>query len=40
MSDPKQGVYAASADFVAGAHVDADRYAAMYAESVADPDAF
>ncbi len=33
-------VYAASPGFVARAHVDADRYAAMYAESVANPDAF
>ncbi len=33
-------VHAASADFVAGAHVDAAGYARDYAASVADPDAF
>ncbi len=35
-----QEVYAASAAFVASAHVDANDYAQMYAASVADPDAF
>ncbi|MBE0552755.1 MAG: acetate--CoA ligase [Rhodobacteraceae bacterium] len=34
------GAYAASADFIAKAHVNAEDYAAMYAASVADPDAF
>ena len=34
------GVYPASADFVAHAHVDGAKYEAMYAASVADPDAF
>ncbi len=34
------GVYSASSDFIAKAHVNADQYAAMYAASVADPDAF
>jgi acetyl-CoA synthetase len=33
-------VYAASAEFVASAHVDAAAYTKMYAGSVADPDAF
>jgi len=33
-------VYPASAEFVARAHVDAARYEEMYAESLADPDAF
>ncbi|MBL4916134.1 acetate--CoA ligase [Szabonella alba] len=42
MSQPMQaqGVYAASDDFIAGAHVNADQYAAMYADSVADPVTF
>jgi acetyl-CoA synthetase len=35
-----QGVYTASADFVASAHVDAAAYARMYAASVSDADAF
>ena len=34
------GVYHASADFIANAHIDADGYARMYEASVADPDAF
>jgi acetyl-CoA synthetase len=37
---PAPGRHSASAEFVAQAHVDADRYAAMYAASLADPDAF
>ena len=42
MTDPAvlQGIYPASGDFVANAHVDAARYASMYAASVADPEAF
>ena len=36
----RPGVYPASDDFVAKAHIDAARYDAMYAESVANPDAF
>ncbi|OYX20257.1 MAG: acetate--CoA ligase [Rhodobacterales bacterium 32-66-9] len=35
-----KSVYPASADFVAKAHVDAEAYAARYAASVADPEAF
>jgi acetyl-CoA synthetase len=35
-----QGVYSASDDFIARAHVNAETYAAMYAESVEDPAAF
>jgi acetyl-CoA synthetase len=35
-----QAVYTASADFVANAHISAEGYEAMYAASVADPDAF
>ncbi len=35
-----QQVYAASADFIASAHVDAAGYARMYAASVADPNSF
>ncbi|MCL4189730.1 MAG: acetate--CoA ligase [Rhodobacteraceae bacterium] len=35
-----EAVYPASAEFVARAHVDAARYEEMYAESLADPDAF
>ena len=38
MSDTK--TYAPSADFVANTHVDAAKYDAMYAASIADPDAF
>ncbi|WP_103334463.1 acetate--CoA ligase [Pseudotabrizicola formosa] len=34
------GVYHASADFIANAHIDAEGYARMYDASVADPDAF
>ena len=34
------GIYPASADFIANAHVDAAGYARMYADSVADPVAF
>ncbi len=34
------GVYPASAEFVARAHVDGAKYEAMYAASVADPDGF
>ncbi|MDO9524288.1 MAG: acetyl-coenzyme A synthetase N-terminal domain-containing protein, partial [Gemmobacter sp.] len=34
------GVYSASDDFIAGAHVNAERYAKMYAASVADPEVF
>ncbi len=34
------GVYNASKDFIAGAHVNAESYARMYAASIADPDAF
>ncbi|OYU17993.1 MAG: acetate--CoA ligase [Rhodobacteraceae bacterium PARR1] len=34
------GVYAASDDFIAKAHIDAAGYERMYAASVADPDAF
>jgi acetyl-CoA synthetase len=37
---PARAVYAASPEFVARAHVDAARYDAMYAASIADPDAF
>ncbi|MCC0073085.1 MAG: acetate--CoA ligase [Rhodobacter sp.] len=41
MSDQVQsGVYPASADFVAKAHVDAATYEAMYAESVSNPEGF
>ncbi len=41
MSDQAQpGTYPASAAFIAAAHVDAARYDAMYAASVANPDAF
>jgi acetyl-CoA synthetase len=42
MSQPAsaQGVYAASDEFIARAHVNADRYAEMYAASVSDPAAF
>ena len=32
--------YAPTADFAAQAHIDADRYDAMYAASISDPDAF
>jgi len=32
--------YPASAEFIANAHVDAEKYSEMYAASVADPDAF
>jgi len=35
-----EAVHPASADFVARAHVDAEAYARLYAESRADPDAF
>ncbi len=35
-----KSIYAASADFVAKAHVDATGYATRYAASVADPEAF
>ncbi|WP_135450806.1 acetate--CoA ligase [Tabrizicola caldifontis] len=35
-----KSVYPASPDFVAKAHVDADTYEALYAESVRDPDVF
>ena len=35
-----QGVYAASADFIANAHIDAQGYADRYSASVADPVAF
>jgi acetyl-CoA synthetase len=34
------GVYTASPEFIARAHVDAARYDAMYAASIADPEAF
>ena len=34
------GVYSASKEFIAKAHVNAESYAKMYAASVADPDAF
>jgi len=34
------GVYPPSADFAAGAHIDAERYARMYDASMADPVAF
>ena len=37
MTDP---IYAPAADIVANAHADADKYAAMYEASIADPDAF
>ena len=41
MSDQAQaGTHAPSADFIAKAHVDAAKYDALYAASVADPDAF
>ena len=43
MSDQTQaasGIYPASADFVANAHIDAAGYAKMYAASVSDPSAF
>ena len=40
MSEQQRGVYPASADFVATAHVDAAGYARRYAASVADPTAF
>ncbi|MGA0539960.1 acetate--CoA ligase [Neotabrizicola sp. VNH66] len=35
-----RGMYAPSADFVAGAHVTADSYARMYEESTSNPSAF
>jgi len=35
-----EGIYRASDDFIANAHVDGARYAAMYAASAADPDTF
>ena len=35
-----QSVYPASQDFIAKAHANAETYAAMYAESVSDPDGF
>jgi acetyl-CoA synthetase len=35
-----EGVYAASAEFTANAHVDAATYETLYAASVADPDTF
>ena len=38
--DQGQSVYPASQDFIAKAHANAETYAAMYAESVSDPDAF
>ncbi len=34
------GVYTASREFIAGAHVNAESYAQMYAQSVANPEAF
>ncbi len=37
MTDP---IYQPSAETVARAHVNAAQYAAMYAASIADPDAF
>ncbi|MFN3576830.1 MAG: acetate--CoA ligase [Tabrizicola sp.] len=40
MSEAARSVYPPSADFVARAHVDAEGYAARYAASVADPEAF
>jgi len=42
MADQKQmtDVYPASKEFIATAHANAETYAAMYAESVANPDAF
>ena len=38
MSDAK--IYPVPAEIAANAHIDADKYAAMYAQSVNDPDAF
>ncbi len=40
MSEAAQAVYTASPEFIANAHVNAEGYAAMYAASVNDPDAF
>ncbi|MGB8812910.1 MAG: acetyl-coenzyme A synthetase N-terminal domain-containing protein, partial [Paracoccaceae bacterium] len=42
MSDKGQapGVYKASADFIANAHIDAATYDTMYQHSVSDPDSF
>ncbi|PVH29663.1 acetate--CoA ligase [Pararhodobacter oceanensis] len=41
MTDKTQsGIFPASAEFVANAHVTAESYASMYADSVKDPDAF
>jgi acetyl-CoA synthetase len=40
MLDTDQKTYAPSPDFVAKAHIDAKQYAAMYAESVSDPEGF
>ncbi|MFV0492450.1 MAG: acetate--CoA ligase [Pseudorhodobacter sp.] len=37
---PSQGVYPASEEFMAQAHVDADRYEDLYAASISDPAAF
>lgn len=34
------GLYAASKEFVAAAHVDAEGYAKLYADSMADPAKF
>ncbi|WP_127104527.1 acetate--CoA ligase [Pararhodobacter zhoushanensis] len=41
MSDQAQsGIYPASAEFTANAHIDADTYEAMYAASINNPEAF
>src|SRR5690606_16241293 len=40
MQPDARGMYAAPADFVARAHVDAGHYASLYAASIADPNAF
>jgi len=40
MLDKSDNVYPPSDDFVSKAHIDSDTYAAMYAASIDDPDAF
>ena len=40
MSDQAAQKYAASKEFVASAHVNAEQYRSMYRESVADPEYF
>jgi acetyl-CoA synthetase len=40
MAETRPDIHAPSSVFASGAHVDAERYAALYAESVSDPEGF